>query len=266
LSYFAIISNVENLGDFYIMDYLIWLDVLIIIHLIFTECFGGNYKSIKKWGKDVIKKGEGVLVLIVVLIIVLFIAMPDYKDAEFSTYLGFTGGIIGSIIGGIFTLVAVQRTINLTIEKEESDKIPTKIITLDEIIDEINDLNQKYTTMYNCLIETNQRIEDEVMTNGLTPHALLGHQVYTFKSLIPQYRKTLIEKSAKVNSQAYTKTRNFFNELESSFETEFNQNYRQLPKIPIELENHATQIKESKIKILISEITKIKKEYDQRFN
>lgn len=46
--------------------------------------------------------------------------------------IGFLGSILGGLIGGVFTLMGVRKTIDLQISKEELDRLPSKILNLDK--------------------------------------------------------------------------------------------------------------------------------------
>lgn len=191
--------------------------------------------------------------------------MFNVSDDNFGNYLGFSGGIIGAIIGGIFTLSAVQKTINLQVEKEEREKIPSKILTLDDMIEVVKELQRDFDSLYNLFGCTNERIEKGETINGKTPQQLLNDEINEFYVKLEGYRKKLIEYSAKVNSQTYQITRDYLLEIKVEVEKLKDKNIRQFTEISDEIMEVLRVVKVNKIENYIDEIIDIKDGYDNKF-
>jgi hypothetical protein len=240
------------------MEFLIWINMAMIYHLIYTECFGGRWTTL-------FKNDKGIEIGIAIVIIFLVGGMFFIDDEDFNTYMSFAGAILGSSVGGMFALMAVRQTIRLQSQKEDSEKVPQKIITIDNMLDKVNELHSQYDSLLTLVQQTNNNIQQRQMINGSTPQHLLGLTVTQFSQKVPLYRKELITLSAQVNSETYTFTRNFFKRLKELTEILISQNYRDMAQIDSDLLQIFQDIKEINIQSFLVDLERVKDSYDRRF-
>ncbi|MCI2254103.1 hypothetical protein L2D08_06970 [Domibacillus sp. PGB-M46] len=78
-----------------------------------------------------------ILASILVIAAIVFGIRPD--DAM----LGFWGGIIGGIAGGLFTYFGVKQTLNFEMNKSKIDALPQKILHSDSLISKLDEVANK---------------------------------------------------------------------------------------------------------------------------
>jgi len=72
----------------------------------------------------------------VIVIIALLMGKEDVG-------IGFLGSILGGFIGGFFTLMGVRKTIELQESEKALNELPNKILTLEEIMDHLTEIEDR---------------------------------------------------------------------------------------------------------------------------
>lgn len=104
--------------------------------------------------------------------------------------IGFIGSIFGGLIGGLFTLMGVRRTIDLQISKEEFDRLPGKLLNLD-----------KTTEKYFKIMEYLNVMKGNI--SNIRTAKELRHQLKGFSSRLEEMNRELKYTAINVNGDIF---------------------------------------------------------------
>jgi hypothetical protein len=128
-----------------------------------------------------------------------------------SDFISFLGSILGGVIGGLFTLIGVQKTIELQIKKERRDSLPTKIVNIEEMIDELDAFIKDFNRIRDIIYNWGDNDSLQKLVGDKSPQEVLREKfLFVFETRYKELKKLMLKKGAAIDVETFDCANEYF--------------------------------------------------------